>query len=757
MPTIRITKRAVDAIDATNPDTIYWDDDLSGFGLRLQAGRKTYVIQYRVPGLGRRGFAKRVTLGAHGKLTPEEARKLAKVLRQATRTRPAPTLATATDVILGVNEHEGDLKPVGLATEGRLRHTYCIGASGTGKSTLLLSMIIQDIEAGRGFGVLDPHGDLIDDVLGRIPAERADDVVLFDPSDEEYPVGFNVLSAHSELERTLLASDLVGVFKRFSTTFGDQMAAVLGNAVLAFLESTEGGTLLDLRNFLIDKTFREKFLRTVQDDEVRSYWTREFALLKGAPQGSILTRLNTFLRPKTIRYMVAQRKDHLDLRAIMDDRRILLAKLSHGAIGEENAYLLGSLLVARIAQAAMSRQDEEASKRVPFFLYMDEFQHFITPSIASILSGARKYGLGLVLSHQEIRQLKSRSDDTLSAVLGNAFTRVVFRVGEHDAKTLADGFSHFEARDLQNLGIGESIVRIERPDYDFNLKTSVPAAVSPEVRRDRRDAARTFSRTRYAVPRSTIDSELRARAQLDVSDDAEPRNESPKRRGAAPVTPIPDHVQADVGTETQMPGRGGAQHKRMQSLIRKLGEDRRFAVTTEVTVLDGHGYVDVVLEGYGLRIGFEISVSARLEREIGNLTKCLAAGFDLAVLVSHDERLLDAAKPELANAEGRVRFLTPNALPMFLDELSAQKPSKKKPQSKQSAEAGTLTGKRLLPAHEAADHIGVAAQTLAKMRWSGESPPYHKIGRKVVYDRDVLEKWLQERRRRSTSDLGDLS
>lgn len=347
----------------------------------------------------------------------------------------------------------------------------------------------------------------------RIPKERAGDVVLFDPSDEEYPVGFNVLSAHSELERTLLASDLVGVFRRFSTTFGDQMAAVLGNAVLAFLESPEGGTLMDLRNFLVDKTFRETFLKTVRDDEVRSYWAHEFPMLKGTPQGSILTRLNTFLRPKTIRYMVAQRRDSLDLRAIMDGRKILLAKLSHGAIGEENAYLLGSLLVARITQAAMSRQDEDASKRVPFILYMDEFQHFITPSISSILSGTRKYGLGLVLSHQEIRQLKSRSDETLSAVLGNAFTRVAFRVGEHDAKTLAEGLSHFEAKDLQNLGIGEAIVRIERPDFDFNLRTSLPMPVPPELARDRRQGARASSRQRYATVRSAIDDELHARTE----------------------------------------------------------------------------------------------------------------------------------------------------------------------------------------------------------------------------------------------------
>lgn len=320
---------------------------------------------------------------------------------------------------------------------------------------------MQDIAAGNGFAVLDPHGDLIDDILARMPKERVGDVIVFDPADEAYPVGFNILSAHSELERTLLASDLVAVFKRLSTSFGDQMVAVPGNAILAFLESTEGGTLLDLRRFLIDKSFRAHFLETVQDEQVVSYWQEEFTLLKGLPRAPVLTRLNIFLRSKLIRHMVAQKEDRLDMRAIMDGKRILLAKLSQGEIGAEISHLLGSLIVAKIAQAAMSRQDEAAKNRVPFFLYIDEFHHFITPSLAAILSGARKYGLGLTLAHQEMRQLKSRSEEVASAGLGNAHTRVVFRVGDQDAKTLADGFSFFEAKDLQNLGIGEAIARIE--------------------------------------------------------------------------------------------------------------------------------------------------------------------------------------------------------------------------------------------------------------------------------------------------------
>jgi Type IV secretion-system coupling protein DNA-binding domain len=317
---------------------------------------------------------------------PSAAVRSERLLRQSGRTKSAPAIARGHSIVIGTNEHDGETTVVSLSADQRLRHVYAIGASGTGKSTLLLSMMAQDIALRNGFAVLDPHGDLVEDILARIPEERAKDVILFDPADEEYPIGFNILSAHSELERTLLASDLVSVFKRLSTTFGDVMVSVLGNAALAFLESSEGGTLLDLRNFLIDKAFRDEVLQTVRDEEVISYWKREFTLLKGVPHAPVLTRLNTFLRPKLVRRMVAQKKDRLDFRRIMDSRTIFLAKLSQGAIGEENSHLLGSLLVSKMTQAAMSRQNIESTERQPYTLYIDEFHHFRS---SEVWTGAR--------------------------------------------------------------------------------------------------------------------------------------------------------------------------------------------------------------------------------------------------------------------------------------------------------------------------------------------------------------------------------
>src|ERR1035437_885308 len=519
---------------------------------------------------------------------PSASVRSERFVRQAGRTKSAPASAVGHSLILGTNEHDGETRRVSLSTDERLRHTYVIGASGTGKSTLLLSMAMQDIEAGNGFAVLDPHGDLIEDILARIPEERADDVVVFDPADEAYPVGFNILSAHSELERTLLSSDLVAVFKRLSTSFGDQMVAVLGNAILAFLESTEGGTLLDLRRFLIDKSFRARFLETVQDEQVVSYWQEEFTLLKGLPHAPILTRLNTFLRSKLIRHMVAQKEDRLDMRAIMDGKKILLAKLSHGGIGEENAHLLGSLIVAKIAQAAMSRQDEAAATRIPFFFYIDEFHHFVTPSLAAILSSARKYGLGLTLAHQETRQLRSRNEDVASAVLANAYTRIVFRVGEQDAKTLSDGFSFFDAADLQNLGVGEAIARIERRDFDFNLRTSGINNVDQGLADAQRKTVIAMSRTKYATPRSEVEEVLRKSRDAEAGVTAE----RPKRvQSARKTAQEPSAVQPAIKDQpAPLPGRGGPQHKYLQSLVKRFAEDRGFKATIEKMVLDGHGH-----------------------------------------------------------------------------------------------------------------------------------------------------------------------
>src|SRR6185369_530541 len=226
-------------------------------------------------------------------------------------------------------------------------------------------------------------GDLVDRILGIIPLDRIGDVVLLDPSDEQYSVGFNILSAHSDLEKNLLASDLVSVFQRLSSSWGDQMGSVFNNAILAFLESTRRGTLADLRRFLVEPAFRTDFLKSVADPAVLYYWQKGFPHLSGNKSiGSVITRLEAFLAPKPIRYMVSQPENRLDFASIMDSGKIFLAKLSQGLLGKENSYLLGTLLVSKFQQLAMARQSKQQALRKEFWVYIDEFHNFITPSMA---------------------------------------------------------------------------------------------------------------------------------------------------------------------------------------------------------------------------------------------------------------------------------------------------------------------------------------------------------------------------------------
>jgi hypothetical protein len=573
---------------------------------------------------------------------PSSSVREPRLLRHGRKTRAAAPVLNQAGVSLGQNIHDGKSVEVQLSPDQRARHMYVIGASGTGKSTLLLNLIRQDLQDGEGCAVLDPHGDLVDRILEFIPDHRLDDVILIDPGDAEFPIGFNILSASSELEQTLLASDLVGTFRRLSMSWGDQMTSVLGNAILAFLENERTGTLVDLRRFLVEPAFRKEILKTVRDPEVAYFWEREFTLLRGKPHAPILTRLDTFLRPKPIRYMVAQNNSRLDLRKAMDEGRIILCRLSHGAIGEENAYLLGTLLVSKLHQVAMSRQDVSEEKRRPFYLYIDEFHHFVTESMAAILSGARKYRLGLVLAHQDLRQLQSRSTEVLSSVLANPCTRVCFRVGDEDARLLAKGFSNFNAEDLQNLGVGEALCRIERSDGDFNLRTPSLPVADPIAALHRREHVMARTRDLYGTPRSQIEAMLWPEPKgVDgtgaVAGVEEPSRPSISGRRAPEVSLLhttPEPKPVDLRTETPMAGRGGPQHRYIQELIRRWAEAHEWGASVEERVLDGLGNVDVALRKNGCSVACEIVVSSPVDKEVQNLQKCLAAGFSFVAEVS---------------------------------------------------------------------------------------------------------------------------
>jgi hypothetical protein len=586
--------------------------------------------------------------------------KLSKKLLNSTRTtKPAPAYLHNGGYVLGINEHQGVTVHVGLSTEQRLRHIHIIGATGSGKSTLLHGLVMQDIATYSGCCVLDPHGDLIDAILQSIPKERINDVVLIDPSDSEFPVGFNILSAHSDIERELLASDLVALFRRFSTSWGDQLHSVLANAIMAFLYNSKHGHLGDLRRFLVEAPFRNAVLATCTDEELAYYWRREYPLLKTSSIGSILTRLDSFLRPRAIRAMVCQTRS-LDFGKLMDTSKIVLVKLSQGLIGAENSYLLGACIVAKLQQAAMARQQQVAANRVPFFCYMDEFHHFVTPSMATILSGARKYGLGLICVHQDMQQLERTDSDIASSLMSNVATRICFRLSDTDARRMQEGFSAFSASDLQTLSVGEAIARVDTADADFNL-TAAPDGTDHE---DNSHAIIAASRNMYGVP-------IRPPAHTPPTppDTTEPAPPGP------PPSPIPPlvHAPRPKADKREPEADTVTEHRYIQTFVKTLAEQYGYKANLEVTTPDGKGKVDVLLEREGKQIAVEISVSTPADWELHNVQKCIAAGYERIVVCSGNEKKLQQIRKKAAmvlspGEHARVQFLVTDQLPTLFAE-----------------------------------------------------------------------------------------
>jgi len=598
-----------------------------------------------------------------------------KVVRDTRKTKTAPDSTRGHKFILGLNSHHGEEQLVTVPASLRLRHTHVIGATGTGKSTMLLSMIGQDILYGNGLAVLDPHGDLIEAILPYVPRERIDDVIVVDPADGEYPVAFNILSAHSEIEKDILSSDLVAAFRRLSTSWGDQMNSVLANAILAFLESTEGGTLVDLRRFLVEPAYRNTYLKTVSDQHVVYYWQHEYPLLKSNSIGSILTRLDTFLRPKLIRNMVAQKKG-LDFENILDTKKILLVKLSQGLIGAENSFLLGTFFVSKMYQAAMARQAKAHSERNDFFLYIDEFQHFITPSMSHILSGARKYHLGLILAHQDMQQLQKYDSELASSVAVNAGTRICFRLGDTDAKRFAGGFSYFDAEDLENLQTGEAIARVEQPNHDFNLSTIRIGDIDVNEADVTTKLAIAKSREKYGTRKEIVEASLQhlGKTQLNALTEKEANivpelvKELVPAQTTEPFIPVEIPLQKSAVKKSEQ-----TQHRYLQMLIKRTAETRGYKAILEALTPDGKYRVDVSLEKGGKKIACEISVTTSEEWEVHNVEKCLVAGYNEVIVCADNRKHLAKIKSKLEQKMSvailsKIKTLNKDEIVHYLDE-----------------------------------------------------------------------------------------
>lgn len=412
-------------------------------------------------------------------------------------------------VIIGTRDEWGKEEPFALFQPDRRQHLHVVGKSGTGKTTLLRNMILQDIEAGRGVGVIDPHGDLAQDILDHIPRHRIEDVAYFDPSDSSHPIGFNLLGAVPKERRHLVASGVVSVFRGiWADSWGPRLEYILYACVAALLEC-ENVSLLGVSRMLSDEAYRDWVVRQVKDPMVRSFWVSEFGrydkrFLQEAV-APVQNKVGQLLMAPELRNILGQVKSRIDARFMMDNRRIFIANLSKGKIGADKANLLGALWVTQFQLAAMARANAPESERVDFNLYVDEFQSFVSDSFASLLSEARKYALSLTLSHQYFDQLKP---NILDAVMGNVGSLVAFRVGYRDAERLEQAFGRsYIAAHFTGLSNGEvcSKLLIGGQEVEpFIGKTLPPVG----TRHGYADTIIRRSREKYATKRATIEDKI---------------------------------------------------------------------------------------------------------------------------------------------------------------------------------------------------------------------------------------------------------
>ncbi len=398
----------------------------------------------------------------------------------------------------------------GIKRDDRRRHMYVIGKTGVGKSTLLENMVVSDIFAGKGVAVIDPHGEFAENVLSYVPEHRLDDVVYLNPADMEFPVAFNPLEQVDTRYRHLVASGIMGVFKKiWIDAWSARMEYILNNTLLALLEYP-GSTLLGIMRMLAEKDYRNKIVSNLQDPVVKSFWTNEFAKyterLSTEAVAAIQNKVGQFVSNPLIRNIIGQVRSTVDIRTIMDEQKILIVNLSKGRVGEDNSALLGAMIITKIQLAAMSRVDIAIGERKDFYVYVDEFQNFATESFANILSEARKYGLNLIVAHQYIEQLHEK---VKAAVFGNVGTLVCFRIGAEDAEFLEKEFMpEFTANDLVNLAKYTIYVKLMIDGIASKPFSAVTLPPHPLPLESFRDIIIENSRNRYGTPRKIVEEKI---------------------------------------------------------------------------------------------------------------------------------------------------------------------------------------------------------------------------------------------------------
>ncbi len=433
----------------------------------------------------------------------------------------APANIPQEGIILGKNVYRGEEILIRLKQEDRRRHLYAIGMTGTGKSTFFESLILQDIREGRGLAVFDPHGELVEGLLSKIPKSRAEDVIYFDPSDTERPMGVNLLEWKTKEQKDFLVQEAVQIFYKLFDPggqgfIGPQFEHWMRNAALTLMDSPEGGTLIEIPKLFTDDSFREKKIQTVQDSVVKAFWTQQLAKTadfhKSEMYNYFISKFGRFMTNITMRNVIGQPKSSFDFREVMDNKKILLINLAKGSIGEINSNLLGMIFVAKLFTAALSRSDIDESQREDFYLYVDEFQNFATDTFASILSEARKFRLNLNITNQYIAQIPEQIRD---AIIGNVGTLVAFRVGVPDAEFMAKEFEPVaNQNDLNNIDAFNAYIKLlvsNAPVRPFSMQTIKD---SGSDNKELGKAILQLSRLKYGRDASIVDAQINQRIQV---------------------------------------------------------------------------------------------------------------------------------------------------------------------------------------------------------------------------------------------------
>ena len=410
----------------------------------------------------------------------------------------------------GLTTFRNQRKRFGIKLDDRRRHVYVIGKTGMGKTEILKNMIIQDIEKGKGVGFIDPHGEAAEELLSFIPSNRINEVVYFNPADLNFPIAFNIMENVSVEHRHLVASGLMSVFKKiWPDVWSARMEYILNNSILALLEYP-GSTLLGVNRMLADAEYRKKIVERVTDPVVKSFWVQEFAKytqrLEVEATAAIQNKVGQFISNPLVRNIIGQVRSSIDMRKIMDEKKILIMNISKGRVGEENSRLLGALLITKLQLAAMSRVDIPENERQDFFLYVDEFQNFATESFTSILSEARKYRLALILGHQYISQMEEEVRD---AVFGNVGTIISFRVGAEDAEFLEREFApDFNVGDLVNLAKYNVILKLMIDGIAGSAFSAETLPPFPRPEKSNSEKIINSSRERYSTLRKVVEEKI---------------------------------------------------------------------------------------------------------------------------------------------------------------------------------------------------------------------------------------------------------